>query len=90
MSRHQPFRCTLCGQTWPRDPAVEVPCPTCHAPIGRNCRRPSGHPIPGDKIHPGRDHLAMATVPGYGRCPKAPAPAAERSTQGDLFRRKAS
>lgn len=50
-------RCNACGQTWPRDPALEVPCPTCHAPVGGPCRRPSGHAC---ALHADRDRLAMA------------------------------
>lgn len=52
-------RCSRCGQEWPRDPALEVECPTCHAPVGRKCRRPSGHRVFGDQPHAARDYLAM-------------------------------
>lgn len=38
-----PCVCHNCGETWPRHPALEVPCPTCQAPIGQACRKPSGH-----------------------------------------------
>jgi hypothetical protein len=48
--------CRHCGQTWPRDPALEVPCPQCLAPIGVKCRRPSGH---GCDLHHSRDQAAM-------------------------------
>lgn len=52
--------CSRCGQTWPRDPALQVECPTCRAPAGRACRRPSGHPLMTDpRIHPDRDRAAM-------------------------------
>ena len=44
--------CRLCGRTWPRDPALAVPCPTCYAPTGRRCRRPSGH---GCDVHRARE-----------------------------------
>ena len=50
-------RCQLCGQEWPRDPALEVPCPACHAPAGKPCKRPSGHAC---SLHAARDHVAMA------------------------------
>lgn len=36
-------QCSRCGQTWPRDPRLEVECPECHAPVGSRCKRPSGH-----------------------------------------------
>lgn len=48
--------CRHCGQTWPRDPAMEVACPACFAGIGSPCRRPSGH---GCATHAARDQLAM-------------------------------
>jgi hypothetical protein len=59
-------QCTGCGQIWPRDPILEVACPTCHARIGRRCKRPSGHQA--GEYHTARDllaisaSLAMATV----------------------------
>ncbi len=34
--------CTSCGQTWARDPALEVPCLVCNADVGEYCRRLSG------------------------------------------------
>ena len=64
-----PVRCTNCGQEWPRDPALEVPCPVCRAGIGQICRRPSGHRVFGGAFHPDRDRLAMMEVAGYGKCP---------------------
>lgn len=48
--------CGICGQTWARDPALEVPCPQCHAPVGVKCRRPSGHNC---DIHHARDQAAL-------------------------------
>lgn len=72
--------CNNCGHTWPRDPALEVPCPVCNAKIGCKCtiNRPSEHKLnpnfvldknmPGG-FHPERDLLAMEKVPGYGKCP---------------------
>lgn len=54
-------KCSRCGQEWPRDPALEVECPTCRAPVGRKCRRPSGHPVLGpNRMHPKRDNAAMS------------------------------
>jgi hypothetical protein len=67
-------QCTSCGQIWPRDPILEVACPTCYARIGRRCKRPSGHQA-GD-YHIARDLLAIERVPGYGYCPAAHPPAA--------------
>src|SRR4051794_8947585 len=57
-------QCCSCGQTWPRDPILEVACPTCRAPLGRRCKRPGGHDASDD--HVARDLLAMNRVPGYG------------------------
>ncbi len=51
-------RCRNCGREWPRDPALEVVCPTCRAPVGAWCRRPSGHRAM--DLHAGRDRAAMA------------------------------
>jgi hypothetical protein len=68
--------CSLCGQEWPRDPALEVECPKCHAKVGHYCivRRPSGHTAnfgQKDLIHPQRDQLAMDN--GFlRRCPASP------------------
>jgi hypothetical protein len=73
-------QCKGCGQMWPRDPILEVACPTCHARIGHRCKRPSGHDA--TDYHSARDLLAMERVPGYGRCPAAHPPAvASLSTQ---------
>lgn len=52
-----PARCLRCGQEWARDPALEVPCPVCHAGVGQPCRRPSGHEAP--DVHRDRDQLAL-------------------------------
>lgn len=61
-------RCSQCGEHWPRDPALEVACPTCHAPVGVRCKRPSGH---GCALHASRDRAAMEA--GFlRRCPKGP------------------
>lgn len=50
--------CRRCGQEWPRDPALEVPCPVCRAPVGQRCRRPSGHGVFGGGLHAARDEVA--------------------------------
>lgn len=49
--------CALCGQSWPRDPALEVPCPTCHARVGVWCKSPSGHKAM--NLHAARDRAAI-------------------------------
>ena len=66
--------CSSCGDGWPRDPALEVVCPTCNSQIGYYCghKRPSGHKVRfgSTLIHPARDQLAM--VLGFlQRCPAA-------------------
>jgi hypothetical protein len=48
--------CSDCLQEWPRDPALEVKCPTCGARVRVKCRRPSGH---GCETHTTRDGLAL-------------------------------
>ena len=50
-------RCEQCGDEWPRDPALEVPCPQCRAPIGSWCKRPSEHKAM--FLHADRDKAAM-------------------------------
>ena len=73
--------CHKCGRTWPRDPALEVACPTCHAPVGVKCRRPSGH---GCDIHTARDRAAMDA--GLLRpCPAATANGADDDAQMRLL-----
>lgn len=57
-----------CGRTWPRDPVLEVACPTCGAGVGQRCRRPSGHTVWGGEPHPERDRLADGAG-HYGSCP---------------------
>ena len=48
--------CRNCGGTYPYDPALDVVCPTCQAPKGVKCRRPSGHDC---ELHIARDALAL-------------------------------
>lgn len=49
-------QCRRCGEEWPLgDPALHVACPTCQAPPGRRCRRPSAHEC---VVHAARDGLA--------------------------------
>lgn len=84
----KPVTCRTCGETWPRDPAREVPCPMCKAKVGQQCRRPSGHRC---SVHEQRDRLAVKEVDGYGRCRKGhqepePEPEPESdTTQSTLF-----
>jgi hypothetical protein len=52
-----PAYCRRCGQTWPRDPRLEVACPRCGAAAGTSCRRPSGHAAA--EIHVEREQLAV-------------------------------
>lgn len=63
MSENGIVSCSACGQEWPRDPALEVKCPTCNARTGIYCSevRPSGYRIRfgSTLIHPARDQLAM-------------------------------
>lgn len=49
--------CAGCGQTWPRDPALEVACPTCKARVGAWCKSPSGHKAM--RLHRDRDRAAL-------------------------------
>lgn len=74
--------CAACGQTWPRDPALEVVCPTCHAAIGVRCRRPSGH---GCNLHAERDRKALAELDWYGTCPAGPSACRQDAEQFELF-----
>lgn len=57
-----------CGKTWRRDPALEVPCPTCLAASGRVCRRPSEHQTWGGEPHAERD-IAADRAGHYRACP---------------------
>lgn len=44
---------------FPRDPAREVPCLDCGAPIGSPCRKPSGHRMWRNVVHASRDVAAL-------------------------------
>jgi DNA-directed RNA polymerase subunit RPC12/RpoP len=73
--------CSQCGEEWPRDPALEVPCPTCHARVGVKCRRPSGHPC---ELHASRDQAAIDA--GFLRpCPKGLSAQQAMALQLELF-----
>lgn len=68
MSQSHEVHCNLCSKTWPRDPVLEVACPTCTAALGRPCRRPIGHSLPFGDFHVARDLLADGEGK-YGCCP---------------------
>ncbi len=72
-----------CDRTWPRDPVLEVACPTCYAPVGVRCKRPSGHSGPFIELHVDRDLLADSEGK-YGLCPLGICGAANRPVQGSL------
>lgn len=77
--------CDFCGETWPRDPALEVPCPWCGAKVGQKCRRPSEH-AGGNfvKLHLARDQAALdAGV--LKPCPVGPPSSAAATMQPSLF-----
>lgn len=57
-----------CEKSWPRAPVLEVACPTCAAPVGVKCKRPSGHRVWGGQPHAKRDLLADE-LGHYGPCP---------------------
>ena len=60
-----------CGKSWPRDPVLEVECPSCGAPAGRACKRPSGHGVWGQygRFCDPRD-MAAYNAGAYGTCPQ--------------------
>jgi predicted RNA-binding Zn-ribbon protein involved in translation (DUF1610 family) len=70
-------RCEICGQKWPRDPALEVKCPKCGAKPGCKCttNRPSEHKLnmaftpDAKQFHDERDILAMNAIINYKKCP---------------------
>ncbi len=89
-----------CDRTWPRDPVVEVVCPSCRAGVGQWCKRPSGHRA----MTPHADRDILADRMGkYGVCPSGRCgldrtaagaqhvlPGAERAGQRELARRLAA
>lgn len=48
--------CIKCARQWNRDPALEVPCPACAAPIGHRCK---GQPPGATRFHVRREYLAI-------------------------------
>jgi hypothetical protein len=80
-------RCSRCGQEWPRDPALEVPCPTCLAPVGQRCRRPGGYTGNFVGVHAARDQAAMqagllAQCPGHTTVQEPQTP--DKTIEGQL------
>ena len=77
-----------CGKTWPRDPVLEVPCPTCKAPVGTKCtvNRPSQHKHSmmfagkNEWGHDERDILADREGK-YGECPLGRCGLKQKSTR---------
>lgn len=61
--------CNKCGQTWERDPRLEVPCPRCNVEVGQVCRRPSEHPTFGGVPHREREELAIQSGFLTRECP---------------------
>jgi hypothetical protein len=51
--------CRSCGETWARDPRLEVPCPSCRVGVGARCVRPSGHTTFGGQPHEAREEAAI-------------------------------
>lgn len=51
------FTCRACGEQWERHPVTRVPCPTCRAPAGAWCVRPSGHKA--QELHIDREQAAL-------------------------------
>jgi hypothetical protein len=80
--------CSACNHSWPRDPALEVKCPTCNARIGTYCSEvhPSGYRIRfgSTLIHSARDQHAM-DMGLLQRCSAAIISANNESAQLSLF-----
>jgi hypothetical protein len=74
-----PAHCRRCGQTWPRDPRLEVDCPRCGAAAGTSCRRPSGHAAA--EIHVEREQLAVDRGVLSAPCPASVALVPEAAAQ---------
>lgn len=59
-------RC-ICGDEFPRHPALEIDCPSCKAKVGQPCKRPSEHTVfrgaDGSKLHARRRKEAWAAKP---------------------------
>lgn len=53
------FTCSACGQEWDKHPFLQLPCPTCDAPAGAWCRRPSEHSGPFVEIHVAREQAVV-------------------------------
>lgn len=64
------YQCSNCGEEWETHPFLQLPCPTCHAPAGAWCRRPSGHSGPFTDIHVAREQ-AVLDAGLVKKCPAA-------------------
>lgn len=78
----KPASCTLCSETWSRDPRLEVPCPTCGVAVGRRCKRPSEHQAPEPHVH--REEAACAAGFLSRECPANPRPTRRAAEQLQL------
>lgn len=77
-----------CHRAWPRDPALEVACPTCKAGIGVSCRRPSGHSAFGKfNVHADRD-IAADLAGAYGECPSGRCGLKNKRRKEEAFRQQ--
>jgi hypothetical protein len=76
------WSCVHCDLTYPYVLVRDVACPNCGAAAGRNCRRPSGHPVWGaeGRWHFDRDRAALKAG-AITLCPKAHTQAAHREAQ---------
>jgi hypothetical protein len=68
MAKRKPrtFTCEGCGDTWDHDPRLTAACPTCKAPAGVACVRPSEHRLSasfGNSIHALRRKLSFEIAP---------------------------
>jgi len=68
--------CGFCGHDFKTDPVYAVPCPSCPAPVGKKCKRPSGHDVThehGRGWHIERD-MAAARAGAYHHTCNRPCP----------------
>jgi hypothetical protein len=74
----KPAKCYGCGQTWPRDPRLEVPCPSCFARVGQRCVRPSEWRGNFVGIHVARERAAVEAGYLSKTCPAVSGAAAQK------------
>jgi hypothetical protein len=87
VTRSSKTSCSLCGETWPRDPRLEVACPSCQRPVGQRCVRPSGH---GCDFHTTREQAAIDAGFMSKECPTVQREQqAELAREAPLFARRA-